>query len=149
MTRWLLGVSIPGSHEIPKYLFAISTSWAFGWTLIKRGNIRIDVIRGKLNHPVRALFDVINLLALGGFLGLLGLRAVSVVAESASSKSISVTPLATPLVIPQTLWAFGFLIAIGIWVVLIWRVLLCIRRADWQAVTDVAGPASEESEVKP
>lgn len=148
MTRWLLGVSIPGGHEIPKYLFAISTSWAFGWTLIKRGNVRIDVIRSRFTSSTRALFDIVNLLALGSFLCFLGWRAIFVVAESVRSGSISITPLSTPLAIPQSLWAFGFLIAIGVWLILIWRVLLCLTQANWIGVSALVGPSSEASETQ-
>lgn len=147
LTRWLFGVSIPGSHEISKYLFAISTSWAFGWALINRGNVRIDIVRSKFRPSLRAVFDIFNLLALGGFLALLGWRAIFVVEQSARSGTISVTPLATPMMIPQSLWAVGILLAVAIWLFLVGRVLVYVMQANWTGISDLAGPGSETKDV--
>src|SRR3546814_6315318 len=61
LMRRLIGVTFTGADEISAYLFAISTSWAFAWVLLHRGNVRIDALYIVLPRPIRAALDTLGL----------------------------------------------------------------------------------------
>ena len=61
--------------------------------------------------------------------------------------AVSVTPLITPLAIPQGLWFLGlafFMIALALVLV---RSLIALARGDWETVARIAGSLTQEEEV--
>src|SRR3546814_2178119 len=93
----LIGGTCTGADESSAYLFGISTSWAFAWVLLHRGNIRIDALYLVLPRLVRAVLDAVSLTALGGFMGYFSWRAWIAVETTIGMNAHSTTPLSIPL----------------------------------------------------
>lgn len=107
LIRKLLGLSIGGADEISGYLFAIGTAWSFAYVIVERGNVRVDALYALLPSGGRALLDILGALALLLVLATVTWRAFFVVRESLHNNAHAVTPLQTPLALPQGLWFVG------------------------------------------
>ena len=155
ITRKFFGFSMAGADEVTGYLFAISTAWSYAFTLLGRSNVRIDALYERLPPPARAVLDVVALLALAGFMGFVTYWAFRVFQGSLGAPfgdtdvwSLSITPLSTPLALPQGLWLLGLLLFMITAAVLLLRVLAALARGDWGGVTRRAGTRSFAEEVE-
>ena len=145
--RSALNVSIGGADEISGYAFAISTTWAYSYCLLHRANVRIDAFYNFLPRPVRAVLDVVGVILLLGYMGVLTEKAIGVFAESWANNSVSITTLQTPLWIPQLLWLSGlilFMLTLG---VVSLYALMNLLRGDLAGVQRIAGVRSIEEEI--
>lgn len=59
----------------------------------------------------------------------------------------SMSPLATPLVIPQLLWVAGFVLFLGVALLLFVRALVALISGDLQTVARLIGSRSVSEEV--
>ncbi len=109
LSRKLLNFSVGGAHEIGGYFLAISSAWAASFTLFKRSHIRMDVAYSQLPERGRYILDILSLVALLTFVGLVAWYANAMFLKSYSLGSRANTPLLTPLWIPQGLWLLGLL----------------------------------------
>jgi TRAP-type C4-dicarboxylate transport system permease small subunit len=116
--RKFLGITMGGSDEVTGYVFAAATSWTFALTLRRKSNIRIDLLCNFVPIRARRLLDVLSFLAFGLFLLMLTLGAYGVFAESLRLGTYSVTPLRTPMAIPQGIWFAGYFLAVAMWLVI-------------------------------
>lgn len=148
LMRRLIGVTFTGADEISAYLFAIGTSWAFAFVLIHRANVRIDALYLILPRPVRALLDALALAALGGFMAYLSWRAWVAVETTVDMNAHSTTPLAIPLIIPQSLWFAGMALFMLVWALLMLRTLIALVTGDLAGVSRLAGAQSVDEEVR-
>jgi len=147
ITRKLLALSVGGSDEISGYAFAIATSWGLAFTLLERANVRVDALYGHLPRPVTAILDLVALLALGLFVGLLTWFAGMVLQDSLLFSTRATTPLATPLWIPQGLWLAGFALFLFAWVPLVVRVALALVAGDLALLRRLAGARTLEEDA--
>ena len=108
--RRFFSFSFQGVDEVGGYLMATMVAVGFSRALYSQAHIRIDIL---LKHLPRALAMWLNVATLGA-LSVLALflfsRAWFVLSDSYALQSVSYTPLLTPLVIPQSIWAGGLLI---------------------------------------
>lgn len=141
-------VSIGGADELSGYSFAIATAWAFSFALLARSHIRIDIVYVLLPLRIRAFLDVVALLALAVFVGILTRHAWGVLMESVEFSYRANTPLATPLWIPQSLWLLGLLFFTVTIASQIFRSLVALLKGDWPAVRNVAGTRSIDDEIE-
>ena len=153
--RYLFSISMAGADEITGYIFAAGTAWAFSFTLLERGNVRIDALSQLLPRKVRAALDIIGILVLGGFMALVTKGAYSVFKGSLGWPfgetdfwSVSITPLLTPLAIPQGIWLLGLLLFMFALSLVLLRALVALAQGDLATVSRVAGPRTHEEEVK-
>ncbi len=152
--RKLFSVSMAGADEITGYIFAIGTAWAFTFTLLERANVRIDALYQLFPRLVRAVMDVVAVLVMGGFMFFVTKGAYSVFHGSLGWPfgdtdfwSVSITPLQTPLALPQGLWLIGlafFLFALALVSI---RAVVALAQGDLAAVSRVAGPRTHQEEV--
>src|SRR5438552_19057157 len=63
--------SIGGAGELAGYSLAIGTAWGLGAALIDRAHIRIDSLYGLFPKKLRLFPDVVALVLLLGFFGLM------------------------------------------------------------------------------
>lgn len=145
--RKLFSISFTGSDEVSGYLFAISTTWAFGFVLLHRGNVRIDAVYLFLPPRVRAVLDVLALLMLGGFIGFFAFRAWGALSTSWEMGARSTTPLQTPTALPQTFWVLGLVFFMLVWLVVLAGVLVRLSRGDLVGVNRIAGAPTLDEEV--
>lgn len=147
LSRKFLNVTMSGSDEITGYVFAGSTTWAYAYCLLNRSNIRIDALYNLLPVAMRAVLDIVALLALLLFMGFFTRQAISVFAESWQNSSVSVTTLLTPLWIPQFVWLTGLLFFTVTLIFLIVYTVLSLIVSGPGAVQRLAGTRSVEEEM--
>ena len=153
--RKLFAFSFGGADEIMGYVFAIGTAWAFTFTLLDRANVRIDALYRLLPAQLRAILDVVAILVLTVFIFFVTKGAWSVFHGSLGWPfgdtdfwSVSITPLLTPLAIPQGLWLLGLALFLFTLVLISLRSLSALIQGDFAAVGSVAGPRTHEEEVE-
>lgn len=109
--RNIFNISIGGADEISSYLFAVAVAWALPHVMLSDGNVRIEALVNTIPLAFRSWILRLGNLVLVFFLGVLAWRAVQMAWTSFETGSHAVTPLQTPLVIPQSLWAIGLVAA--------------------------------------
>ncbi len=145
--RKLFVVSLGGSDELSGYAFAIGTAWAFAYTLLQRANVRVDAIYVHLPSRARSVLDLLGLVSLGAFVGILTWQAWVVLETSLVFEARSTTPLQTPLWMPQLLWLIGLALFVFSWIPLFLRVLLALLAGDDDTVHRLGGARSLDEEA--
>ena len=146
--RKFANFSFGGADEIAGYIFAISTSFAFAFATLHRAHVRIDALYLRLPRPVRMFLDVVGFLLLGGFLLLMAERAYNVWWNSFENSSVSITPLVTPLALPQGFWFAGMVFFFVVFALMLLRILTAAFGRDWNRIAELVGPRGIEEEVE-
>lgn len=107
LLRNLLRISPFHSFELSRYAFAAALAFGLAYALVERANIRIDILHRLMPRRAHPWLDVLALLALAPFALAFAWYAWDVTLQSASLGAVSNTPLALPMVIPQSIWAAG------------------------------------------
>lgn len=110
--RNVFNVSIGGADEISSYLFAVAVAWALPHVMLTDGNVRIEALVAAIPFPFRTAILRLGSLVLVFFLGVLAWRAVEMAWTSFATDARAVTPLQTPLALPQGFWALGLCLAV-------------------------------------
>ena len=148
LARTYLNVTMSGSDEITGYVFAGATTWAYAYCLLHRSNIRIDAAYNLFPRGLRAVMDIVGLMALLIFMGYFTSKAVGVFTESWKNDSVSVTTLLTPLWIPQIIWLTGLLFFNITLIFMIVHTILSLLVSGPGAVQKLAGTMSIQEEVE-
>lgn len=121
--RKTMNTTLGGASEVSGYVLAISTAWALSLTLLDRAHVRIDSLYTLL--PVRfcAVLDIVALVSFMVFAGFLTWQGWFMFTASVQRGSVSLTPLETPLAIPQFLWVAGLAFFFLVMVLLLLRAL--------------------------
>ena len=148
LSRQLIGRSNLHATEITGYVMAISTSWAFAYTLMRKAHIRIDALYVKLPVSARGMLDLIALMSLALFCVLVVGAAFDVADLSYTGGARANTPLGTPVWIPQALWLLG-LVWFSVAVVLMsLRVLLGLLSGQMNDVQRLAGSPTLDEQIR-
>lgn len=121
--RKTLNTTLGGASELSGYVLAISTAWALSLTLLDRAHVRIDSLYTLLPVRLCALLDILALMSFMVFAGFLTWQGWLMFLKSVDRGSVSLTPLATPLAIPQFLWVAGLAFFMAVMVLLLLRAL--------------------------
>ena len=148
LLRKFLSVTLGGADEISGYLFAIATVWAFSYAALHRVNVRIDALYTLLPRPLRAVLDLFGLVLLTGFVLLLTWRATLLFTDTVENWSRSITPLQTPLAIPQSLWLAGLLLFSFTLLLLMTACVAALLRGNLSTVQRLAGVRTVSEEVE-
>lgn len=146
-SRQFFGRSGVHATELTGYIMAISSSWAFAYTLMRKAHIRIDALYLTLPTSVRSVLDLVALLSLALFCILVVGAAFEVTQLSYTGGARANTPLGTPIWIPQVLWLIGlawFGIAV---IVLSLRVLFGLLSWNLEDVQKIAGSPTLDDQV--
>lgn len=146
--RKTIGFTFGGADEISGYLFAIATAWAFPFTLLHRANVRIDALYTHLPARLQAFLDLFGTSLLALFIGLLSWRAGVLTLDSFSYGARSITPLQTPLFIPQALWLIGLILFFATLILVIITCIAALARGDLETVHKRAGALSVKEEIE-
>ena len=147
LSRQIFGRSSVHATELTGYIMAISSSWAFAYTLMRKAHIRIDAMYLTLPTSVRSVLDLIAMLSLALFCVLVVGAAFEVAHHSYSGGSRANTPLGTPIWIPQLLWLIG-LVWFSIAVVLLsLRVLFGLLSGNIEDVQRIAGSPTLDEQI--
>ena len=148
ITRKLFNISIAGADEISGYVFAISTACAYSYALLTRANIRIDFIYNKFPSSIQRWLDILSIALTAGFFGVICYFAFNLVDDAFLYGSRAVTPLQTPLAIPQTLWFVALCFALLTAVTLLVLSLKALLSGDKNTVKSLVGIPSLDEEIK-
>jgi len=146
--RKLFATSVGGASELSGYVLAIGSSWAMALTLLDRAHIRIDSLYASLPARARACLDILGLLVLAAFVGLVTWLGWKMFHQSFALGSRALTPIATPLQYPQFLWLLGFayfLLVIGLLLV---RSVWALATGDVMTVQQLAGSRTVVQELE-
>ncbi len=148
LLRKVFNWSFGGADEIAGYLFAISTAFAFAFATIHRAHVRIDALYIQMPKQIRLVLDILGFLLLGGFLALMTKHAHSVWWGSFENSSVSITPLVTPLALPQGFWFAGMVFFFLVFTVMLLRLITALFAGDWARISAMIGPRGLDEEVK-
>lgn len=137
--RNLFATAIPGVYEYAGYVFAIATTWGFSYVLFERGHVRIDVAYQRFGFRLRAFADLLSMLAMGLFVGVLTYRAWGTLEDTLLFGARARTSMQTPLWIPQSLWLAGMIFFMLCLVFMIVYVVALWIRGRLDRVAAVAG----------
>ena len=147
IARKLFNAPLGGSDELSGYAFAISISWALAFATLQRANIRIDAIYQLLPTRLAAIADWLALVGLAVFIVYLTRYATEVAMQSWSSQSTANTLLGTPLWIPQSLWAAGFIWLCIVLTLMLIRSSVALATGNFQSVQELCGIRSAKEEA--
>jgi TRAP-type mannitol/chloroaromatic compound transport system permease small subunit len=145
--RKAFSVSVGGADELAGYALAISTSWALAFALLERAHIRIDSLYVHLPVRLCALLDIAGLLLLTAFFALITWYGLGVFQTSWTLGARSLSPLGTPLVVPQLLWVLGLAMFLATAVLLLIRALVALIAGDLATVRRLVGSRTLREEV--
>ena len=128
--RKLLGFSTESTTELTGYLMAVGMSWGLAGTLFERGHVRIDVLVQRMSLRVRVWLHLASLLALVVSTGFYVYGAISIAKDSFAFNATDLTTIRTPLVLPQGIWAAGFVLLLLAALALTLRSVAKLTRGD-------------------
>lgn len=146
--RNLAGVSFGAVDELAGYALAIASTWGFAYALLHRAHIRIDTAYLLLPRRVQAGLDLLAMAGMIAFFGYVLRYGWDLLARSATLGQRAMTPLRTPLVVPQVFWFAGLVALVAVAVVLLLLAVAALRRGDLQAATRAIGSRSAEEELE-
>lgn len=128
-----------GADEISSYVLAVSCSWGFGFALIRKGHVRIDILYRRFPAGVRFSLDLLSLALFLLYLLTLCYFAWLVLKTSFVKHSLANTPLQTPLWIPQGLWFLGLVVFAMVILLLLVGTLYHLVQGDFKAAQRLSG----------
>jgi TRAP-type mannitol/chloroaromatic compound transport system permease small subunit len=146
--RKAFNLSIGGADELSGFALAIATSWALAFTLLERAHIRIDSLYFHLPVRLCALLDLAGLALFAGFVALIAWHGFGVFSTSYELGARSLSPLGTPLAVPQLIWVLGFVVFLVTALLLLVRALVALVAGDLQAVRGLIGSRTVSEEVE-
>ena len=147
LARKFFNWSMAGADELSGYIFAVATSWSFAYAMLQRANVRIDGIYLLASTPLRAVMDIVALLALGLYVAAMLHSGWILWLDNYSYDSRSITSWRTPLAIPQGFWLAGWAwLGVALALVLA-RCLQAVAGGRLADVVTVAGVRTMAEEV--
>ena len=146
--RQIFVKTIGGADELAGYALAIGSAWTFGFTLLRRAHVRIDSLYVFLPMRFRPLLDIFGLTLFILFMGLVAWHASGTLGQSIESGSRSISPLGTPLAIPQSLWVVGLFLFMLVALLLLLRAVAALVHGDAATVMRLIGSRSATEEVE-
>ncbi len=148
LLRKLFNVSIGGADELSGYAFGIATTLGFSYALLERAHIRIDVLHALFPRRLRVAADLFGAVLLAGFVGIVCVMAWDLVADTLQHGSRSITPLRTPLALPQIPWLLGWLLFLVCSVLVILAAIKALIVGDHQTVNSLIGTRSIDEQIE-
>jgi TRAP-type C4-dicarboxylate transport system permease small subunit len=146
--RKLFSISIGGADELSSYVLAISCSWAFGYALLEKAHIRIDILYARFPQRLKVLLDISSLLIFVCYLLPLCYFAGLVFKTSLFKNSTANTPLQTPLWIPQGIWLLGLVVFLLTMLVMLAASVVRLSKGDLIGSQMISGPTTLEDEIE-
>lgn len=148
LCRRLFNVTLGGADEFTGYCFAVGTSLSLSFALFERAHIRIDALYGFAGPRLKAAADLLGMVLLTAFTGLIAWMAWGLVADTLAYNSRSITPLKVPLAIPQIPWLIGWLFAVVSGVVLLIGAIARLKRQGAAASGELIGIKSTAEAIE-
>ena len=139
--KWGAALGVPTTQvtdEISGYMLALAATWGLAYALRSGSHVRVDVLFPYFAPRLRAAADVIAMLLMALFAGVVSWKIWALVADSWQSGLRSSTYLLTPLYVPQLILGVGF--------TLLTLAALCLALAMLAGWRATGSPAAEPAE---
>ncbi len=146
LARRFFDWNVGGADELSGYALAIATAWALPYCLLLRANVRVDALYNLLGTRIRACLDILGLGVLSSFISLLTFRGGLVLLETIEMSARAVTPLRTPLVIPQSIWVCGLVLYLFTLAAVLLRGGSALIKGDLAKIDELAGTSARSAE---
>lgn len=147
LLRTFFSRSIGGADELSGYALAIATAWGLSFALLERAHIRVASLYELAQSRTRAVLDIISLIGFLVFMGLTAQYAWVTLAQSMTSRARSLSPLSTPIAIPQAIWFAGFVFLLLVLVLLLAEGIVAFARRDFSKVSRLLGAKGVSEEI--
>jgi TRAP-type C4-dicarboxylate transport system permease small subunit len=147
MLRSVFSIGLSAATEISSYVLAVTSAWAFSYALLRRVHVRVDALIRLFPQRIIAWLDLLALLALAWLASMMLWYGASVFSFSFAKGSTAMTPLQTPMWIPQGLWLLGLGLFFITCVVTVVEVGRCLIAGDVAQVNRLAGSFTVEEEA--
>lgn len=124
ISRNFFGHSFRSVEELSGYLIVAITFFSLVVAVYEKALFRVEFLFERFPRPVRRVMDILFLIALMVFLGLIDYQSAALVVGSYQNGYVSSTLLATPLYIPQALVPLGLTLTL---VLVLFRLIDRIR----------------------
>ncbi|HMN88194.1 MAG TPA: TRAP transporter small permease [Bauldia sp.] len=145
--RALFARSVGGADELSGYALAIATAWGLSFALLERSHIRIDSLYEKVSLRMRAILDLVSLVAFFLFMGLTTWYGWLVLSQSITSNARSISAISTPLALPQAVWFAGLVFLLLVTGLLFVEGAMALVRGDLAKVARLIGSKAVIQEV--
>ena len=146
--RKLFGWTVGGADELSGYALAIGSAWSFAFALTERAHVRIDSLYVTLPARLCALLDILGLTIFMLFLGMVTYYGYGVLWNTIEFDAHSMSPIATPLIYPQSLWVIGLTIFVAIALLLLTRAVIAFVTGDIATVARLIGSRTISQEIE-
>lgn len=133
--------------EYSGYILAVSSAFAFPFTLLKRGHVRVDFIK-FVSPRIEIFADMLAILSMLFLAICLTVFAFGVFSQSLSLGAVSSSPLETPLWLPQGLWFLGLLVFSLIAAVVLFAALFKLLRGEIADASALISTPSIKEEIE-
>jgi TRAP-type C4-dicarboxylate transport system permease small subunit len=146
--RAFFSYALAAASEISSYVLAIGAAWGFSFALIHRAHVRVDAAVRLLPRRVLAWVDLVAASALTYYAFLLVFHGWGVFFESWSRNTRAMTPLLTPVWIPQGLWWLGLVVFLFSCVVVLAHGFVLVLRGHLREASQLIGTVTTEEEAE-
>lgn len=145
--RNVFRVSIGGVDELGGYALAVGTALSFAYALMERAHVRVDTLYMHGSARGKMMLDVLAMAGVAAMALTLAINSTIVWNFALSFGTKSMTPLQTPMWIPQGLWLVGLWWFAATSVCLFAMIAILALRGDAAAVKRIAGIGSVGEEL--
>ncbi len=146
--RKLFNVSIGGADELSGYAFGIATTLGFSFALFERAHVRVDAAYMLFPGWLKLIASLIGLALLIGFAAIVTMMAWSLVADTITHQSQSITPMRTPLMLPQIPWLIGWIFFVLCGLLILLAALTRLLSGDHKGADQLIGMKSIEEQIE-
>lgn len=146
--RKFFNISLGGADEISGYAFGIATTLGLAHALFQRAHIRVDALYNVFPAWLKMTSNLVGVTLLAGFTAVVCMMAWQLVGDTFTYNSHSITPLRTPLIIPQVPWLIGWLFFLLCAVLLILAAVLALVRGDFKRAEALIGTKTVDEQVE-
>jgi TRAP-type mannitol/chloroaromatic compound transport system permease small subunit len=122
--------------------------FSLSYAIIHRTHIRIDAAYQYMPAWLRAALDILGAALLTGFVAYVAYRGYFMLADTYENGSRSITPMRTPLAIPQTPWFAGMVFAVFTGLVMITAAIVAFFKGDFPYINKLLGIPSVDEQIE-
>ena len=150
LLRNTLNIAPFHSFELSRYAFGTSLALGLAFALTERAHIRLDILHRLVPARAHGALDILALAALAPMAFAFAWYAWEVARESLRLGAVSNTPLAVPMVVPQSVFALGLSWFAFVAATSALAALIALLRGDHarvEAIAGIPGLSAEAGEV--
>ncbi len=150
LLRNTLNIAPFHSFELSRYAFGTSLALGLAFALTERAHIRLDILHRLLPARAHGVLDILALAALSPVAFAFAWYGWEVARESLRLGAVSNTPLAVPMVVPQSVFALGLSWFAFVAAASTLAALVALLRGDHarvEAIAGIPGLSAEAGEV--